>query len=228
MTQTESPKYQYASHPHAKPRRAVKRSPWPATIAIIIAGLLGFFGSGATMALWSSSEDIRDVIVQVGDLSIEMDHGFSWHATVWTDPDKLPADMRYESTQPGADGSGLIGETVSGTNTPIPTGSKWMTLDLRFTGTLTKIGDNLDADVTLIPRDLKGLAYTIAIGNRAWEFQTGQDITVPLKEVVGTMPIEVVIHLRGDGLGIYPQVSAEEPEAIDFTHLFDVRVRQVR
>jgi len=227
MTRTDSPKYQYVSDPQAKPRRAVKRSPWSAVVALIAVGVVGFFGTGATMALWSSSEDVGQAVIQVGDLSIEMNHGFSWQATVWTDPQKLPVDMRYESTQP--DGSGLIGEVVSGVNSPIPMGGDWMTLDLSFTGDLTKTGDNLNAEMDLIPRDLTGGAYTIIIGNKTWQFQADEDITVPLTEVMGTnLPIEVVIHLRGDGLGIYPQVKAEEPGTIDFTDLFDVHVRQVR
>ena len=208
-------------------------SPWPAVVAIVAAAVLGFFGFGVTLSLWSSSEDIGDVIIQAGDLTIEMDAEYTWQVTVWTDPGKVPAGMRYESASPAADGSGLIGEVVSGVGGPIPMGGDWTTLDLSFTGTLTKNGDNLDASMTIIPRDLPGtsspeVSYTIAFDGRIRTFQAGEAITMPLAGVTGTVPIKVAVHLTGSALGIHQRVSADEPGTIDFQHLFDVQVRQVR
>jgi len=223
------------------------------TLVILIAGVLGFFAPGAITALWSHSEDAGDAVIQAGDLSVRMDEGYSWEMKVLAedsdsaDPVKVPDGMEYEN--PIAHDSGLYGETATGTDeNPIPLGGDWTTLDLVFTGSITKIGDNLTADVTIKPVALPGVSmskvtYTVIVDSgddtettlytpgsddlSADEDEDGFKVWLP-QGVWTQLSLKVTLHLSGDALGIDHQVSTSAPEPIELTHLFDIEVRQVR
>ena len=205
-------------------------------MALIIAALLGFLSFSFTWALWSSTSDGSTVVIQSGDLSVAMNDGYTWQTTVWTNPDNVPPGMEYDNPDQ-IDESTWIGETSGpfpSTKTPVLMGGDWMTLDVTFTGVLTKIGDNLIADVTVIPRADQanlpaGLTYTLDVTGTSTTSQPGQPVTVRVPaSSAETMAVTVTVHITGDQLGIHPQVSHSAPQQIVLDHLFDIKASQVR
>jgi len=205
-----------------------------------VVGLLSFLGFGSTVALWSSSDDIGDAIVQGGDLAITIDQDFTWKQTVWTDPDSLPPGMEYAPRPDGGDAV-LVGEVIEGENGPIPMGGDWTTLQLRFTGTLTKIGDNLFVMAHLKPHagmPKTGVSYTVTMtspddpsATQQWDLPgadpmeaDGYPMSINLSGE--RVDVEVIVQFTGDALGIAKQVGSPSPVTLD--PMFTILVSQVR
>jgi len=237
-----------------QPKRAMPREArirhWGEAMAVTAAGLLGFFASGFIFALWSVSVDVDDATIQVGDLSVQINDGFDWKVTVWTDSDMVPDGMEYADPLPGTDEHHMIGETASGTvsgdeegSILLPMGGDWTTLDLTFTGKVTKIGENLQAEIEIEPDKLPapsqpGVTYTVILSDETGPVITHADsnndkITVSIPQAVsGELTLTLQISIPGDALGISKQIVDSIPDPLSFAHdndsLFHVSLRQVR
>lgn len=241
--------------PPPQPSRAAKRR-WAEAMIVGVVGLASFLGFGSTAALWSSTEDAGDATVQVGDLSIRIDEGFTWERTVRTDPDKLPSGMEYAQTQ--EDDGNLIGDTLTGDqDDPIVLGGDWTELEVTFTGLLIKIGDNLNVMAHLIPVMMEGIStdditYTVtmttsngslpvpngSITTHTWTFPLDDEMDAdggyPMYvDVAGeNLDVEVSVRFTGDALGIAKLVGSSEQAGpfapILLGPMFAIHVSQVR
>jgi len=236
------------------PGRAAKRR-WAEAMIVGVMGLVSFLGFGSTAALWSSSEDAGDATVQVGDLSIAIDDGFTWEETVRTDSTKLPSGMAYEQTR--EDDGVPIATIIGNQDEPITLGGDWTKLEVRFTGLLTKVGDNLIIVTHLIPVIVHGvptdkISYTVtmttsttslpvpagSVTTHSWTFPhdaaKDRDGGYPMYvDVAGEyVDVEVSVQFTGDALGIDKLVGPSEqagsltPTLLD--PMFAMQVSQVR
>lgn len=221
---------------------------WMEALIVGIVGVASFLGFGATVALWSSSEESGDVTVQVGDLDITIKEDFTWIESVRTDPSVLPPTMRYADPQEDDEGV-LIGDVFGGTNNPIPLGGDWTKLELTFTGLLTKVGDNLIVVAHLVPTPYEGVSpdditYTVTMTSRlnsdvqqSWTFPSPNPTDAmdaegyPMTVIVPGeyVDVTVTVSFTGDALGILKQISTPEtPGSITIDPMFSMRVSQVR